>query len=206
MSIRLTILMPFLVLSCLFGFTKTAAADDVYVNGRKVSGGALKNTVLDNVTVRFDAAGNVYIDAPGYRVEADAQQKSAPVGASSAPKSATPTTPGRRYWLVVNTAHTGIYKVLIAANGSPVAEIDPNRRQYVVDVTDKLQPGANRIEVTYLPIPGAALTAGDVSDVMVGLGKTAPDGTLTISRVLATHRQPAGRRSAEAINLGFTLK
>ena len=205
MSIRATILAL-----CIGGIALVASASggmaaDVYVNGVKVSDGALKGTVFDNVSVRFDELGNVQIIAPGYRVE-----QTEPLGAKSVATPAPPSTPapatGPRYWLVMNRTQTGVYKVLISANGSPIAEVDPNRRQYVVDITRSLQRGGNRVELTYLPIPGALQSTGDVSNVIVGLGASAADGTLTISRVLATHKQAGGRRSAEAVNMTFSLK
>ena len=206
MSIRETTLAIVLALGAVALGAQSAAAADVYVNGVKVADGALRGTVFENVGVKFDAKGDVYIIAPGYRVEVEPPRPGA-APSPSQPPPPKPTAPaGRRYWLVVNTPRPGIYKLLITANGSPVAELDPNRRQYVVDLTPKLHQGTNRVELTYLPIPGAASEGGDVSDVLVGLGAAAADGTLTISRVLAAHKQPGGRRSAEAVDLSFTLK
>jgi hypothetical protein len=205
-SIRETILTVVLALGGVAVLADSAAAADVYVNGVKIGAGALRGTVFENVGVRFDAKGDVYIVAPGYRVEVEPLRADAVRPEFAQPPSKPVPPLGRRYWLVVNTPRPGIYKVLITANGAPVADLDPNRRQYVVDLTSKLHQGENRVELTYLPIPGAVSEGGDVSDVMVGLGAAAADGTLTISRVLAAHKQPGGRRSAEAVDLSFTLK
>ena len=62
--------MPFrigLAALCLL-LTTPALAIDVFLNGVKVTG-ALQGQTFENAKVTIDAAGNVRIDAPGYKVE-----------------------------------------------------------------------------------------------------------------------------------------
>lgn len=177
-----------------------AVAGEVYLNGVKVTG-AVRDQKFDKVNIRFDAQGNLHIDAPGIKVE---------TGAAAAPPPAPPVAAGvpgeTRYWLVVDVPVTGQYKVLVRANGHPLVDIPSNTPQYVTDITEKLQQGNNSMQVTFLPQPNApAVPQTDAVSVMIGVGTKAADGTLTINRVLGTTKQKTGRQSAEAFPISFDL-
>ena len=53
--------------------TSTAWAVTVYLNGVAITG--VPNQTFKNCTVTTDASGNVYIDAPAYKVEAPGQKR-----------------------------------------------------------------------------------------------------------------------------------
>jgi hypothetical protein len=172
----------------------TAVAGDVYVNGVKVTG-ALKNVDLDASKVSFDAQGDIRITAPGYKVEVEG------------PAQAPPVAPAQRVWLVVNVPAPGHYKTGVQVNGQALVEIPAESQQYVKEITDGLHPGANGVLFTFYPQPNAPAGAPvDALDILVGEGNKAPDGTLTISRVLGTVKRKTGQPSAEAVPLQFDLK
>jgi hypothetical protein len=188
-----------------------ALAVDVYFNGHKVTG-ALQNQQFKDVALKFDAKGDVYIDAPGYKVEASATPSARPPVAAAPPLPAAPVVAqaaptGPRYWLVLNAAQVGHYKVMVQANGRPVVDVPHTSPQYVSDVTDKLVQGANTLQVTFLPMPNAPNFAAptEAVTVMVGHGVQAADGTLTIQRVLGTAKEKTGSRSATAQSVKFNL-
>lgn len=203
-------------------FALPAGAVEVFVNGVKVTGG-IRGTGFDNVNVRFDDQGNVLIEAPGYKIQVADQPTpvtpTAPpvvtppayVPAPVAPPASTARTAapvvraqGERTWLVVNTTMTGHFKLLVQANGVQVAEVPATSPQYIADITDKLRPGANQVQITYLPSPNApAVPPTEAVSVMVGRGTTGADGTLTIGRVLGTHKKETGNPSADAATIQF---
>lgn len=171
-----------------------AVAAEVFVNGVKVTG-ALKGQKLTNVEIQFDAQGDLHVTAPGYKVEVEG-----PGAAPSAPP------PGRQVWLIVNVPAPGHYKLAIQANTAPPLEIPPHTSQYVKDVTPSLLPGPNGMLFTFYPQPGAPVgPVRDAVDILVGEGGKAADGTLTISRVLATVKRKTGAPSAEAVPVRFEL-
>jgi hypothetical protein len=205
---RLLVLVAFLV--CVAG---PAAAADVYFNGVKVTG-AIAGQSFENVTVRFDEKGNVHVTAPGFKVEVEKPATPTPPTPAVAPPTAAvapaPPTPPPvntpRYWLVLNASRTGHYKVQMRANGHPVADVPANSPQYVADITEKLYEGDNVVEVTFLPLPGAPPGApAEAVTVMVGYGVQAPDGTLTIQRLMGTAKQNTGSAAATAQSIRFSL-
>ncbi len=199
----------FFFLLCL-GVAAPAAAVEVFVNGVKVSG-ALVDATLEVTQVRFDAKGDVHIQAPGYKIEvAGSAPASAPPSAppSAAPSAAPAAQIGMpTVWLVVNVPSPGHYKLHLTVNGQPLVDIAPDQPQYVAELSSRLQMGENRIEVQVLPAPGAPALAAEQEaiNVMVGEGAKAADGTLTLSRLLGSFKHPTGRLSAEAKTLAFTL-
>ncbi len=185
-----------MALVCLLAPT-TANAVEIYFNGVKVTG-ALRSMDFENANLKFDAQGNLHIDAPGYEIQA-------PPAAAPPPVAAPPVA--KRFWLILDAPTPGQYKVSIKANGQPIVDVPPGSKQYVVELTGKLFAGANAIQVTFLPVVGAARVAPgtDAVNVMVGEGDQAADGTLTIKRVLGTVKQPTGRTGAEQQAVNFQL-
>ena len=185
-----------------------ALAVDVFFNGHKVTG-ALQNQQFKDVALKFDAKGDVYIDAPGYKVEATPATTAAPpvAAAPTLPTAAVAAPNGPRYWLVLNASQVGHYKVMVQANGRPVVDVPHTSPQYVSDVTDKLVQGPNTLQVTFLPVPNAPNFAAptEAVTVMLGHGIQAADGTLTIQRVLGTAKEKTGSRSATAQTIHFDL-
>lgn len=189
----------------------TAHAVEVYVNGVRVTGG-IKNQVFQKVTVQFDANGDVRITAPGFKIEVEGQPAAAPpvvgtpaVGTPAVPPPVQQAPTGKRYWLIMDASQPGHYQVQILLNGKIVADIPAKSQQYVMDLSEKMVIGSNMVQVIVLPQPGAPVVPPtEAFNLMVGEGVKAADGTLTISRVHGTVKQPTGRASAEShtIKLG----
>ena len=169
-----------------------AMAAEVYINGTRVTG-AVRAQAFQGVNVQFDAKGDVYIDAPGFKV----QKPAAP--AEDAPKGQKAIIGQKRLWLVVNVSQLGHYRILVKLGGKKIADVASTRRQSLTDVSAFLQQGKNDLEVIYLPIPDAPrIGEQPASEVIVGIGKTEADGSLTITRVLASDKKKTGSKSAEA--------
>lgn len=224
-----------------------ASAFDVFINGVKVTGG-IRDAAFDKVDVRFDAAGNVLIDAPGYQIQVTetttgtptnpgapgvtpppgvpvarspvvggppvSTDRTAVVGREdyppvpASPQVARPVNPvGDQFWLVVNNKMPGHYKMLVQVNGAQVADVPAVSPQFISNITQSLRPGMNQVQITYLPMPTApAAPIADAVEVMIGRGATGADGTLTIGRVLGTHKKQSGNPSADAATLNFEIK
>jgi hypothetical protein len=119
----------------------------VYVNGVLVNG--LKDQVLQDVTVTFDANGDVRIEAPWVRIG----RSSAPVVANSEPESpaAEPVStdvPTGRWWLVATDAGSIGVQIDVRVNGDLVQVIESGDPQIVLDLAPFLRRGPNQISMT----------------------------------------------------------
>lgn len=174
-------------------FATPAAAVEVYLNGVKVTG-ALKGQTFDNAKVSIDAAGDVRIDAPGYKVELE--------GFAGA---AATLTPGK-YWLAFEAQMAQQYRTEIAVNGKTVLTIPAESPQYIFDIGKHATKGINKIQVTFYPTPTASKIAGaDAIEVLIAEGSQGNDGTLALTRVIQKLKHPSGR-SAEAYPLSITFE
>lgn len=126
--------------------------------------------------------------------------------AGGAPVAPVAAPPVEKYWLIITNKLPGQYKVLVQVNGKQVADIPAVSPQYIQDLTEMVTPGNNAVQLTYLPVPGAPPAAAgmDAIEVMIGRGITGADGTLTIKRVLGTHKHKSGSPSADASTLNFS--
>src|SRR5687767_8677179 len=85
--------------------TQAVFAGSVYING--VRADVLPEVTVTNATVRLDAQGNVWIDAPGYRVQVvqPGNAASGPSGVSQSPsqpvQSTVPDRIGTGVWWLV---------------------------------------------------------------------------------------------------------
>jgi hypothetical protein len=131
-----------------------AYAGNVYING--VRADLLPEVTLTNATVRFDAQGNVWVDAPGYRV-----QVLPPVeyGASATPP--VPSTPAAssssvaqgQWWLVTQDDGSSGHTLEVIVNGTLVRRVASGQPQVILDVGPWLHSGANTVLVNALPSP-----------------------------------------------------
>jgi hypothetical protein len=148
----------------------SALAASVYLNGVKIDG--LTGQKFEKATVRIDEKGDVYIDAPGYRVTSTTTTvpitpapapTPAPVAAAPAPAPAPapvatpapakapepdgPATLTRRYWLVTDQSVPGMteYEFDLYINSRWVRKLRNNEEQVITEITRELQPGKNTI-------------------------------------------------------------
>ncbi len=190
-----------------------AEARKVFLNGVEVEG--LANQSFGSCEVKFDADGNVWIQAKGYAVKVGASGASgtatmtpapAPVasmpaggatttsgGASPAPATATPAPDGKlskRYWIVATQPRVGAaqYDVDVFLNGKFLRKVRSKDAQTVVEITDKLAPGRNVIHLAAQKsyTGGKRFSASPDDTFTVIIGEGAMGkGTVTITNPLA---------------------
>ncbi|MDI7266888.1 MAG: hypothetical protein QME96_02710 [Myxococcota bacterium] len=98
-------------------FAPAARAGKVFINGVEVTG--IANQRFENVTVRFDAQGNIHVDAPGYRVQLlDGTGRG---GAPPAPTTPVYSDSGR----VIYTEPSSFNRPLTATTSTTVATVAP---------------------------------------------------------------------------------
>ena len=105
----------------------SAHAAEVYVNGVKVTG-SLKDQAFQGVNVQFSSGGDIFINAPGRKVEVT--NGVARVVSTSSPTDAKGPL---KYWLVLKNQQVGHYMVILKVNGAKVASVPSTSRQKVVD-------------------------------------------------------------------------
>ncbi len=178
-----------------------ATAGDVYVNG--VRADVLPVMSMENVTVRFDAQGNIWIDAPTYRVRVSTgDAPAAPYAVPPAPVAVPPTPvvylpepstlPGRpatpppaagpqsgvaagSWWLVTEDNDSVGHDVDVVVNGVSVRHVRSGETQLILDLGAWLKPGNNTI--TLNAAPGSY--AGGAFMVYMGKGR-ADEGTVRL--------------------------
>ncbi len=147
----------------LLWLASTALAGQLYINGVFVDPATIAGVEMKNVTITFDASGNIQVAAPGYKIEvvdppgATSTPPPAPVGAQAAgarpPVPATPppqTNSGvapARWWLVTEDNASVGHTIEILVNGTPVKTVGSGLPQQILDVGKWLRPGTNQVEV-----------------------------------------------------------
>lgn len=157
------------------GLAKVALAGQIFVNGAPVDPVDLAGTTLEEADVRFDADGNVHVEAPGYEApevttagplpdEASVAPADAPAGAAGptaawpvpAPTSLTLTratgrglhpsgVPEARWWLVVEDDGSRGHSIEVLINGELVQTVRSGEVPRILDVGAHLAPGSNRV-------------------------------------------------------------
>lgn len=174
-------------------FATPALAVDIYLNGVKVTG-ALKGQTFENAKVAIDAAGDVRINAPGYKVELE----------GAAGNSAT-LAPGK-YWLALEAKMPRQYRTEVAVNGKTVLTVPADSPQYIFDIGKHATKGTNKVQVTFYPTPTASKIVGaDAIEILIGEGQQGTDGTLALTRMIQKLKHPSAR-SAEAYPLSLTFE
>lgn len=157
-----------------------AHAVDIFINGTKATG--LKMADLSNCQVKFDAAGNVHIISPGYRVVKDKKGKpSKVVGSSDFGAARGPVAVGKpkmRYVLLYRPNPKVAFTFRISINGKLFRTIDLSTGAFTVDLTDRLSPGRNQIQVTGKPTGSAPSTGSetDIAKLSILSGQERADG------------------------------
>ena len=154
-------------------WTAPAMAQEIYLNGVKITG--VRNQEIENATVTIDGRGNVKILAPQYRVERIDATDRGPSGATTkitssgqAPRNGTSTVSSqgssnvapppegggsglsRRYWLVAEVSDPGLiqYRIEVRINGRLVRSFTDADVPPPMDVTEYLREGRNAVRIT----------------------------------------------------------
>ena len=162
------------------GDAVAGAATEVRLNGVLVNG--LAGQTLEDVDVRFDAEGNVWIDAPRYRVDA------------VEPAQAGAKVPTERFWLVSQDAESHGHAVDVEVNGALIRTIRSGDPAVILDLAPFLRPGPNEVVLRAAAAPGA--TGGPLS-VHVGEGSNR-GGTIDLVNPDASLVRRAGRSDRDS--------
>ena len=120
--------------------TAASWAVTVYLNGVPITG--VPNQTFKNCTVTTDASGNVYIDAPAYKVEAPGA-KTATAPAVGVQAGLEPT---QRYWLITErTPVLADYDIDVFVNGKWVRKFLNEEDRQVVEISRYFKTGANKV-------------------------------------------------------------
>ena len=130
-----------------------ALAGNVYINEVDVTG--LQDQTFEDVTVSFDAEGNIHIDAPRYEIQVvegeraerhapDASVSRTPAAAASPPEGVLPEG---RWWLVTEDEGSRGHEVQVHVNDAHVQTVRSGEDPLILDVGPWLEPGSNRIRM-----------------------------------------------------------
>jgi hypothetical protein len=142
----------------LFWLASVAMAGNLYINGTFVDSRSIPGVELEEVDVRVDEAGNIYIEAPGYKIEVvdPAGGTTTPppsnntVSSTGGQRTTTPP-PGAsgvaaaRWWLVTEDNGSSGHQIEIWINGKLAQTLRSGDPQKIVDVGPWLQAGPNEI-------------------------------------------------------------
>lgn len=185
------------VLSALF-FIQKAHARNVYLNGVDISN--IRDQTFTKATVKIDAQGNIYITAPGYKVEIRD-----PKPQEQAPETTKPDTGGpnsslsNRYYLVTEPSPQGRaqYDFSILVNGVEKKTIPAGSPQQIIEISAWLHPGDNEVVIRGVKNLQGGRKSSSSSDkvrILVGLGHE-QGKTVKIDKVLASVKADAGKLS-----------
>lgn len=184
-----------LLFSALLGLSAPAQAVDVYVNGVRADG--LENIELEDVDVRIGPNGDIWIDAPEYRVEVDGEP-------APPPPEKQAEVSGGAWWLVTEDNGSRGLVIDIVINGQAVTRLESGKSQTILDVGPWLQPGANTVVVNARQGRGAS---GGLFYVYLGAGSN-QSGTLVMDKPDITFTRRAeepGSTEAERSSRTFQL-
>jgi hypothetical protein len=141
----------------MWAFVTAALAGNLYVNNVLVDPRSIANVTFEKVTVRVDPQGNLWVDAPGYRIEVQnpvpATAPTVGVMLQSTTRGATGPGPAAgavtaaRWWLVTEDAGTTGHNVQVFVNGQLAYTFVSGQAQTIVDIAKWLVVGPNRIKV-----------------------------------------------------------
>ncbi len=183
----------------LLGLLPTALAVDVYVNGVLVNG--LEDQVLTDVTVTFDANGDVRIDAPNVKIgrSSTTTTSEAPPEPHESPLADNGVPPGR-WWLVVTDEGSEGVQIDVRVNGELVRVVGSGEAQVLVDLAPHLQRGTNQLTLT---ARADGRVGGKPLKVYVGTGST-ESGVLELGRPQVSFA-PSADEVSEGVTRVFTI-
>ncbi len=141
-----------------------ALAGTVYINGVRVD--LLPVVTLQGATVRMDQNGDIWIDAPNYKVQVVGGAPS-PTSAQASATSAvsTPDASGRVWYLVSEDEGSVDGVVDVFVNDQYVRRLQSGQSQVLVDLSAYVHRGSNKVQFVVRTAPtgrlGAYVGAGD---------------------------------------------
>jgi len=173
-----------LLQAALLGAAVAGSGPRIYVNGERADG--LRDVVLDEVDVRIDDKGNIWITAPLYTVGGKAGEQ------------AVEKPPAGVWWLLVEDLDSSNLAVTVTINGHAVTTLKSGVGAGRLDLAPWLHRGANQVVFTASAAPGA-----DGGPLVVSIGPLQSDGTMP-DAALRFARDPSA--AAEALERSFVLR
>ncbi len=164
----------------------SAFAGQLYINGVFVDPSTIPGVEMKNVSISFDAQGNIKVDAPGYKIEVQGNPTPPPGGPGAAttspgttgtpPATATATPPATsagqpavmpaRWWMVTEDNGSVGHTIDVLINGQVVRTVGSGMAQQILDVGKWLRPGTNDVKVR----ANSVNAAGGTFYVYIGTG------------------------------------
>jgi hypothetical protein len=141
-------------------FLPEASAATLYVNGVRAE--SLRNQDFKAVDVHVDAEGNVWVEAPNYRITVEDPKSSG--NPTAKPGEGIPTG---RYWLVSQDNGSQNHEIEVLVNGVAVQHYKSGDPQVILDLQPYLLRGINTVTFTALP---SAQPAGGLLILTIGTG------------------------------------
>jgi hypothetical protein len=163
-----------------------ASAGALYING--VRADEPPAVTLEGVTVRIDAGGNIFIDAPRYNVQV---VSAAPAVAARPTTAATATAAPLTWYLVSEDLASVGGAVDVYLNGAYVRRLQSGQSQVLVDLSSFVRPGLNTVK--FAPVSPAS--QGDLG-AYIG-GANGSGSTLRIDAPSVTWRAGMSPTSQE---------
>ncbi len=157
----------------------------VFVNGKDVTGS--RNIKLKNVAVRFDANGNLHVDAPRYQLKLQPgvgrrapKPTPTPATAVNTPVNVlTPTPvldmkpvripPTKRYFASIIGNYPSVLgcRISVLVNGTEVASFNGQENHLFVEITEKISRGGQNLEFQCRRPPSTQANSDDIEPDML---------------------------------------
>jgi len=181
----------------------------VYLNGEDLGDVQVRNHVFKGCSVRFDAAGNVYITAPNLEI------KTKPIRASRgrvpvAKALSAVAKFGRNFYVVSRVVGQGTllpYRFKVFINGKQVARIDPSGVMAVHTITRLIRKGTNTVRVVpeFRASSKISRSSRDRFVIIVGAGAITK-GTVTINNPVVNFQRHGGETGKFTKVFRFTAR
>ena len=125
-------------------FLPEAAAGTLYVNGVRAE--SLRNFDFKAVDIHVDAEGNIWVEAPNYRIEVEDPKSSG--NPTAKPGEGIPTG---KYWLVTQDNQSQNHEIEVLVNGVAVQHYKSGDPQVILDLQPHLLRGINTVSFIALP-------------------------------------------------------
>jgi hypothetical protein len=174
-------------------FLCVAQAGTLYVNGTPVDG--LKSYAFEQVDVRVDDKGNIWIDAPKYNVSLGEEAKGrSSTGGSRADSAVESDLPRGSWWLVSEDQGSTGHKVAVMVNGQAVKIVESGGQQVIFDISPYLHKGTN---VVTFRNSGTDSPGGAALEIMIGPGSIV-GSKVTIDRPKLTYKRNSASQGGES--------
>ncbi len=168
-------------------------------------------------TVKIDDRGDVYLDCPGYEVQAAPAPATPPLPAPTASAPLVPSAPtpaaappggpiSKHYWMVSEENPGAQYDLDVFVNSKWVRKVKAGEPQIVLEVTRYLSPGPNKVlfaATKHLEPGHKSASRASFLKITVGEGESGGN-TVMIDNPLVECKRTAAE--TENVNEEFTLQ